>query len=179
MLTTRWQSERGDDWRRRHRLEAKALQNAWADWLGRVDWQLFITLTFDPKRVFPVDEDRASREAFWWCNQSSHIYRRPLGWVYAPERDRSGQWHVHVLMIGVPMIDGKASMIPEAVGMWKARNGKVDVQSVYDIGGITLYETKQAAQTGDLVWSDTIGTFRNALTAAPTVTLCPEDAERD
>lgn len=174
MLTMQWPHQApGDEWRRRYRLEKDEVLPAWAAFLGRLPWQLFITLTFDPRRVFPVDQDRASREAFAWCNQTARIYRRPLGWVYAPERGKSGHWHVHALIIGAPWVGGQPSQLPEAAGMWTARNGKIDVRHVYDCKGVTLYTTKQDAAAGTLVWSDTLGRYRDALSATPTVNLFP------
>jgi hypothetical protein len=181
MLTRRWPLHgRTNDWRQRHRLIGSALQRAWTDYLGRLEWQFFVTLTFDPKRVFPVSHQLASREAFTWCNDAARIYRRPLGWVYAPERGASGHWHVHVLMIGAPaMIHGKAFALQEAAGMWTARNGNSVVRRVTDTYGVTFYTTKQAADTGELVWSDTLARYRDALLDTPTVNLfsdCPDIA---
>lgn len=174
MLTMQWpQQAPGDEWRRRDRLKKDEVPPAWAEFLGRLPWQLFITLTFDPHRVSPVDHNRADREAFAWCNQTARIYRRPLGWVYAPERGKSGLWHLHALMIGVPFVAGQPSMLPEAAGMWAARNGRIDVRRVYDCQGVTLYTTKRDAVAGTLVWSDTLGKYRDALLAAPTVKLFP------
>jgi hypothetical protein len=40
---------------------------AWIDFLSRVPWELLVTLTFDPKKVFPVNRHLADREAFEWC----------------------------------------------------------------------------------------------------------------
>jgi hypothetical protein len=172
MLTMRWPLQSpGEDWRRRYRLRAHEVQAVWADYLARLPWQLFVTLTFDPTKVFPVDQNRASREAFAWCNDAARIYRRPLGWVYAPERGKSGQWHAHALIIGAPFEGGEPSQLPEAAGMWTARNGDIDVRRVFAVEGITLYTTKQAAEAGDLVWSDTLGRYRHGLRPSPTVNL--------
>src|SRR4051812_1956118 len=119
LSVTRWPLHHGteDDWQH-GRLRRRALHTAWAKWLGRLPWELFVTLTFDPKRVFPVNQDRASREAQKWCNETSRIYRRPIGWVVAPERGTSGQWHAHALLIGVPKTKGEVAYLPEAQGMW-------------------------------------------------------------
>src|SRR5450759_2104829 len=118
-LATRWplHHDTENDWRH-GRLRRGAVHRAWAKWLGRLPWELFVTLTFDPKRVFPVSQDRASREAGQWCNETSRIYRLPIGWVIAPERGTSSQWHAHALMVGVPMARGEPSCLPEAAGMW-------------------------------------------------------------
>lgn len=145
-------------WPHRNRLEGAALRSAWADLLSRVPWKLFVTLTFDPKRVYPVSATTASREAFWWCGQTSRVLRSPVGWVYAPERGRSGQWHVHALLVGVP------DRILASIEIWKGRNGFIDVQQVRDVRGVALYTTKAAALTGEVAWSDTLGRYRASLT---------------
>lgn len=166
MLTTRWPMlATGDDWPRRHRFRDTEIVAAWAEVLSTVHWQLFVTLTFDSRKLFPVGCARASREAFRWCNDACRMYRRPLGWVYAPERGKSGLWHVHALIVGAP------SKIPEAAGVWKARNGAIDVECVHDLKGVTLYTSKQAALSGELVWSDTLGRYRDVRTATATVKL--------
>jgi len=150
------------------------VHTAWATWLGRVPWELFITLTFDPKRVLPVGQDKASREAVRWCNDTSRMYRKTLGWVVAPERRRSRQWHGHALMIGVPMANGKVSRLPEAAGTWRARNGHIRVDPVDRVSGVTLYTTKHAAAAGAIVLSDTLCRYRDALAAETLVCLRPE-----
>jgi hypothetical protein len=178
MLTTRYLLHRSaNNWPQRSklRLRRKEQQRAWTDFLGRLEWRLFVTLTFDPKRVFPIGQELASREAFWWCNETARIYRRPLGWVYAPERGTSGQYHVHVLMIGTPrLVHGHVFLLQEAAGIWRARNGNIDVRPVDDSYGVTFYSCKQAAEAGELVWSDTLFKYRDALQAAPTVNLFPD-----
>ncbi len=177
-LATRWplHQDTEKDWRH-GRLRRGAVHNAWAQWLGHLSWELFITLTFDPKKVFPVGQDRASREAVRWCNDTSRAYRRPLGWVVAPERGTSGQWHGHALMIGVPMARGELSRLSEALGMWEARNGSIRVDPVDRVSGITLYTTKQAAAAGTIVLSDTMHRYRPALAADIVVSLCPVESE--
>ena len=103
MKTTRWPaSVRTRDYSSRVRVRGAALLVAWVDFLSCIPWEFFVTLTFDPKRVFPVDCTRAEREAFRWCGQVGYALRRPVGWLIALERHASGQWHAHVLLVGVP-----------------------------------------------------------------------------
>ena len=176
MLTSRWPVGQpdGDDWRERRYLRGDAIQHAWVGFLGFLPWQLFVTLTIDPKRLSSgISCHRISREAFGWCNDACRTYRRPMGWVYAPERTRSGRWHAHALLIGVPVIRGEVSTLPEAAGIWKARNGRIDIRRVYEAAGAMLYATKQAAATGEIVVSDTLGTYRRSLAATRAVDLCP------
>ena len=138
-----------DHWRSRNHARRAEQQAAWGGFLSRVPWELFITLTFDSKRVYAVDSVKASREAFWWCCQTAHMYRVPAAWAYAPERGSSGRWHAHVLLAGTPM------RISAACGIWETRNGKIDVRPVSDVHGIALYTSKSAGASGDIVWSDT------------------------
>jgi hypothetical protein len=66
------------EWGSRNFRRRDELVLAWSQWLERVPWELFVTLTFDPKRVFPVDRNMPSREAFWWCCETSRIHRTPI-----------------------------------------------------------------------------------------------------
>ena len=45
------------------RVAGTDLIDGWATWLGRFSWQWFVTLTFVPKRVFPVSRAVVEREA--------------------------------------------------------------------------------------------------------------------
>jgi hypothetical protein len=138
------------------------------DFLSRIKWELFVTLTFDPKKVFPVPKSTARREAFWWCGLTGCLMRRPVGWVYAPERGSSGHWHVHALLVGT-----SGSLVPAAASLWSARNGHIDVRPVSDVKGVALYTTKEAAMTGEVVWSDTLGLYSRPLGSDAVVQLYP------
>jgi len=126
------------------------LHRAWDEFLGHLPWDYFVTLTFDPKRVFPVGRERARREALAWCNTVAATLRLPVGWLVALERGRSGLWHAHVLLIGVPQD------INAAAGVWHARNGRIDVQRVTAASGALLYSSKEAYSTGEICLSDTL-----------------------
>ncbi len=169
MKTTRWPlltpSESGELLRRQD------LHSAWGKVLGRIRWELFVTLTFDPKRVFPLNSERAMREARKWCDHASWMYRRPLGWACAPERGKSGHWHAHVLLIGVPAVNGTPSLLQEAQSVWRVRNGFIAVERVTGVSGIAMYTSKEAAVTGEMVVSDNIGEYRSALADTETVKL--------
>jgi hypothetical protein len=144
------------------------LRVAWVDFLGRVPWDLFVTLTFDPKRVFPVPCTRAGREAFEWCGMIACALRHPIGWLIALERGFSGQWHAHVLLVGV------AADMAAFAELWALRNGHIDVKPVTDGAGIVLYSTKQAALSGEIVLSDTLPLYVNRLPAHERVALYPK-----
>jgi len=157
-------------WRGRARPHGEQLAEAWGSYVGRLPWQFSATLTFDPKKVFPVGHDLASREAFWWLGAVAHVCRRPVIWAYALERGASGLWHVHALLGNTGRPNRKT-----LEGMWRMPNGHAAIRRVYDVTGIALYTTKQATD-GEVVVSDTVTLpmFRSQL-ADVVVPLVPED----
>ena len=163
------------DWRRRERATAREVHQAWSDVLARLPWQLFVTLTFDDRKVSSVSEDVASREAFEWLNLASRTYRSATRVGLWAERGQTGLWHVHALIIGVPVVRGEASTLPELCGVWEVRNGIINVERVHSRRGVAIYTTKQAAAAGTLVWADTLGRYREALQSGPTVKLWADD----
>jgi len=152
-------------------LAPPELQDAWAQLLGDLQWDFFVTLTFDPKRVFPVGRARAQAEATAWCNTVAASVRRPVGWLVALERGRSGLWHAHVLLIGAP------GNIGAAAAMWHARNGRIDVQRVTAAAGAVLYSSKEAYRTGEIYLSDTIGRYVVPAKGPSHVALYPRSEE--
>ena len=169
MCVTKWPDARaGDDWRCRDRIRVRDLRRGWGLFLGRLPWRAFVTLTFDPAKAFPVGEMKASSEAFWWCGQTGRLLRRPIGWIYATERGRHGQWHAHALFTGLDVGELKAASM-----MWRERNGAIKCQRVSDVAGVALYTTKDAAMRGEIVWSDTLARYRDDLQIAQCVALHP------
>ena len=156
------------------RLTGTHLRDAWARFLGRFPWEWFVTLTFDPKRIFPVSRTRVEREAIWWGQSVAKACRSPVGWICAPERGRGGLWHGHVLML-----EESKDWSPEStLSMWRERNGRIDAQRVTDQAGITLYTTKQAAAAGTIMLSDTLTRYQSRAGSKVVVPLCPaEEAE--
>jgi len=155
MRTTQWLEQRaGVDWRHRLSVRGRVLKPAWGEFLGGIPWDVFATLTFDPKRTFPISAATASREAFWWCGQAGRLLRRPVAWMYAPERHKSGRWHVHALLANVPTRNAVLKAI------WEARNGLADLRPVRD-GRISVeYLVKSAGEGGEIVLSDTLRRYR-------------------
>lgn len=154
--TTHWPDPRpGASWDQRSKASADDLPRMWAQFLGRVPWTMMATLTFDPRRVFPVGQLRASREAWQWLEYVAWIHRRPVAWCYAPERGQSGTWHVHVLLT-----DLREHELQPAVAAWEVRNGHVHVTSVFAGSGAVLYATK-TSRGSELVLSDTLVRFRD------------------
>jgi hypothetical protein len=172
--TTRWPEYGGADFSGRSRTRGRELSQVWATWLACIAWQYLVTLTFDPKKVFPVDATLASREAFSWCGQVGRLVRRPVGWLYAVEQGRGGALHAHVLMVGVPAGLGAA---PPAI--WTQRNGRFHVRPVDDTRRGPLYTTKEAALSGEIVLSDTLRRYYPTGTAVSRVDLCPISDERE
>lgn len=166
--TTRWPERVGADWSGCSRARGRELSQAWATWLAYVGWQYFVTLTFDPKLVFPVNGALASQEAFWWCGQVGRLLRRPVGWLYAVESRRGGAHHAHVLIVGVV-----GELGPAPTAMWQQRNGIVDVRRVYDARRAVLYTTKEAALSGEVTFSDTLGLYRSSTPAGARADLFP------
>lgn len=169
--TTRWPKvARVTKWKERIQLQKDALKEGWAKFIGKLPWRHSVTLTFDPKRRQRVGQELASREAFRWLNAIAADSRSPIGWVYATERGRSGLWHVHALITKVP-----ENVLQHQVRSWELRNGMVNAVPVSDADGAVVYLTKNAALDGEVVLSDTIAQFRDALTANVVVRLHPED----
>jgi hypothetical protein len=154
----------------RSRIKGKELCATWGEFLGRLPWELFVTLTFDPYRVPSVDQQLASKEGQWWCGQTARLVRRPIAWVVAPERGRCGRWHAHAMLIG---LQGELGQAPEA--MWRQRNGQIKVRTVTEYHGLALYTTKSAALTGEIELSDTLSRYRALLGDGPLVDLYSPD----
>jgi hypothetical protein len=152
-----------DDWRERHRLGGDALRRAWGLGLGRIPWEVFVTLTFNPRLVRDVTRELASREAFWWLCHVARLRRRPVVWACAVERHKIEGWHAHAVLenLGRPGWDN-------LLGPWRERNGNAHVEPVYGSSGIAMYTTKQAAYS-EVMLSDTITRWKAKSLASPIV----------
>ncbi|MGE3704251.1 MAG: hypothetical protein AB7I13_03195, partial [Vicinamibacterales bacterium] len=62
--------------------------------------------------------------------------------------------------------------------MWWARNGHADVRSLSGTDRVTLYATKEAAFSGEIVVSDTLMRYRSALRSDLPVLLYPDASLR-
>lgn len=163
------------DWRGRLRCPRSELATAWGLFLGRVPWDFFVTLTFDPKRTFPVGSSKASRETFWWLGETARLLRREIAWVYATERGRSGQWHAHALVVGVAPGAGRLRVPCE---IWRVRNGLITCRPVADPVKASLYTTEESVGAGEVVLSDTLARYK-ALLNADCLPLVPEACRED
>ncbi len=152
------------------RLRGARLQAAWGAWLSRVRWEDFVTLTFHDTRQQGLSGARADVEALKWCGVLGWVSRRPIGYAYAAELSPGGRWHVHALVVGLP-----ERCWPVAKGTWQQRNGYVDRQRVADGRGVALYTTKQAAERGTVVFSDTLERYMTKGSEARPVALIGGD----
>lgn len=143
--------KRGEEDEHAYRLRLREVAKAWGDYVGRLPWQYAVTLTFDPKRVFPVRQARADREAWRWCADLGRLARRPVVWLYATERSAGGLWHAHVLLFDV-----RQRELDVATAVWEVRNGRVHVRAVFDGCGATLYASKSVPWGAEVVVSDTV-----------------------
>ena len=135
-------------------MRAALLPRAWAEWVGRVPWDAFWVLTFDPERVRSVSRESAEYEAYRWLAFLGYLGRRPVGWIAAVELGRGGAWHVHVLTVGLPK-----ALRPMAKDVWMTRNGYVSVRGASQSDGAVLYSTKKAAAEGTVLFSDTLDRY--------------------
>ena len=165
--TSTWRGRSRSDTAHAH-LSGSVLSLAYAEFLGRVRWEVMITLTFDPRRRFPVSRDRAVQEAIKWANTLAYAVARPIGWLIAAERGRGGSWHAHVLIVGV---DERA--VEPVASLWRSRNGRLDIKPVYEGTGAVLYTTKTAADEGQVVVADTLATYLkdHVAAVAPTTVI--------
>ncbi len=131
------------------RVRAPQEQMGWVSLAGGIEWLWLVTLTFDPKKVWRVSLQLAEKETIHWCGEIEHYFRRPVGWMAAFERHKSGRWHSHVLLADVPE---PVTLFAE---FWRGRNGRVDVQPVTNAAGAVLYLSKNAAANGDILLGDT------------------------
>ena len=145
-------------WNTRTRFYGRMLQQGWAAFLGRLPWAAFVTLTFNPKRRFPVSAELADKEAFRWCGLLGYVVRRPVAWLYVVERHASGRWHAHVLIAGASL-----GAVQGVAAFWKARNGRAHARRVDNSHKAVLYSTKEAALRGEVVLSDTVTLYKPVL----------------
>jgi hypothetical protein len=157
-----------DRWRDRTKSTPDRIAPTWAEFLGRIPWEWFVTLTFDPNRLPSVSCDYASREAFWWCGLVGHVYRKPIGWVYAVERQRNGRHHAHALLVGLP----PETRWSVTRNVWSERNGTaIKIQPLATMGRVALYTSKAVARDGEIALADTLQRYRRNLAADVVVGL--------
>lgn len=126
-----------------------AVRDAWVELLGRVGWDLFITLTLDPRRYARSGQESWLKAWEWflwtWCKETAigdgvaweddhtgklkgpwangwRHGRRPM-WVLVMEPHDNGKLHAHVLLKfnagGLLRLDWAAGQ-----AIWEANRGK-------------------------------------------------------
>jgi excisionase family DNA binding protein len=173
-LTVRWPENPGPTpWKRRVLISPDELTTAWVQLFGRIPWKSFVTLTFDPKRNFSVNQATASREAWEWCCSLGRMFRRPVAWLYATESGHGDRWHAHALIT-----DLSVEEIQRAAEPWRIRNGMVHVRAVSDGQRAVLYTAKGVPKGVEVQWSDTVARYKNQLLPDVVVRLtCEADSD--
>lgn len=137
------------------------LRDAWAEWIGRQPWDLFVTVTSE-RQTHP----EAMLKRFRYCmnTASDHVYgkhwdRRGTGlqWLVGLERTKRGWPHCHAV-VRFPNFDlrgdqGKA-IFPLAYWRDKFSDGgfaKLDLPR--DVDACIGYVSKYVTKDGDLHWS--------------------------
>jgi len=150
---------------------AAALDEAWAQFLGRVPWRYFVTLTFSPRKVSMIRKAVADKEARAWTSLIERMMRRPVGWLYSLERDRGGRWHSHVLVTS----DVRKRAVSAADAVWTIRNGRTHVETVWAGHGAVLYTTKDSRRDAEIVPSPDLYRYLDRLRGEIVVRLVPDD----
>lgn len=104
------------------REQRTASAESWRDFLGRWEWDWFVTLTFRPhrgKRVgsrarLPHPEQTDKLFRLWISKLNRHLYGNHwskkgigVGWVRASEPHKSGALHYHALLTGTGVTDAR------------------------------------------------------------------------
>jgi len=143
------------------RLTGTRLREAWGSFLGRFLWQWFVTPTFDPARVFPVSCAVVEREETL-VGTDDRKDGPTAGGMGVCARAGSG---------GIVACAQAAARRPQgqsprpALPVWQVRNGRIEVRRVTDQAGIALYTSKEAADAGTLVLSNTFTQYQSRVPA--------------
>jgi hypothetical protein len=149
------------------RVRNPLLQLGWMEFVSAIPWEWFVTLTFDPKKVWSVSRDTAARETIRWFGDVERYFRRHIGWLAALEQHKSGRWHSHGLLAGVP------ARLDPLVAIWEGRNGRAEVQPAGNSARRCLYVSKEAAENGEILLGDGLRRFSGNLNAAPPFEIYP------
>ena len=67
----------------------------------QVDWEYFITLTFDGSKVNRYDFDECMGKANNWFNNQKKRKAPDLKYLFVPEQHKDGAWHIHGVIADV------------------------------------------------------------------------------
>jgi len=62
------------------------------------EWEYFITLTFDPKKIDSMDFSVCSKFVRKWLNNQKNRFAPNLKYLIVPEQHKLGGWHFHGLL---------------------------------------------------------------------------------
>ena len=102
------------------------------------EWQYFVTLTFDPDKVDSYDYESCVKAVSGFLNALRHKYTDKgfiLAYLGVPELHKSGRYHFHFLMCGIPpdelSFSGKYSY-------YRHKKSKIYNWDAYDLGFTTV-----------------------------------------
>lgn len=138
-------------------LERAARQTGGVWIAGLREWNLFGTLTYDPKRLDGIPSlYKARRDFEYWIRDAEKALRSPIGAVGALEAMRSGWPHFHTLLD----VGGLYGHEIEVLGrLWFKRAGFGRIERIRDYGPgfaaryCAKYMSKDGG-SGDLVLTD-------------------------
>lgn len=135
-------------------MNASELRHAWVSMFQPYPWQVFLTLTFDRKRiapsysVLPHSADKAFRGLVLFFNQRLYgpRYRRKtkhkgVVWVRVAEAHRDGVLHFHAVL-HAPSGPMPEDLICAAEDWWKSRFGMARAEVPRSREDVLRYLTK-------------------------------------
>lgn len=143
------------------------LRSTWGEWIAGQPWDLFLTMTHDPRGGHKTHPE-AMLKRFRYCSNkiSDHVYgrhwdRRGLGvqWLVGVERHQSWSPHLHGLL-RFPLVDirgaeGKAIFDLAYWQKWTTATGgfcRLDLPR--SNLAVVTYVSKYVVKDGELHWSD-------------------------
>jgi hypothetical protein len=128
------------------------LADAWADYLGRWEWDWFCTLTFRGDAVHPEAADKRFR--VWASKINRELYGprwwkhgKGVWWVRAVEMQRRGVPHFHALLRGAGVDElRRLSWMDE----WARLAGWARIEPPDDANAVRAYCAKYVAKGGEI-----------------------------
>jgi len=132
------------------KISVKDIRNAWCQFLGRWEWEWFLTLTFRDI-VHPEAADKAFRYFVSRLNRQLYgprWFRKAHGgipWVRALEHQRRGVIHFHGLFADVKNLRRLTCM-----DMWDDIAGYARIEPIKDKWAVRHYVTKYCLKEGEI-----------------------------
>ena len=102
----------------------------------QVDWEYFITLTFDGSKVDRYDFDVCMRKANDWFRNQKKRKAPELKYLFVPEQHNDGAWHIHGVIADVgniSFVDSGRVAIGEKACM--RTDGNIKFPTIYNLSG--------------------------------------------